>query len=270
MDISQVDVFKNAMTYPCILQLLGRGHVSETFDFIRIDSKEKIMNIEGVDKLPISLSLIRNDKECRFLIGDKVMSNIINKIEMKSYALSEQFNVARGLPNNKINFNSQKYSALKSINVKKYRIEGTPLKIDTDYVDEFVDEMIIMPRTVLYLQAMIKEKGIICLDRIYYLKPLQYMQNMKGFLGVINSSVVNYWFEYNYWTTKVAGGYFDLNGNQILSIKCPSDNNILKKISHIVDDVIYNNSKESIKEIDRLLYEYYELTEDEIKVIESE
>ena len=272
VDVSQIDVFKNAMTYPCILQLLGKELVSEVFDFIRVDSKEKIIDIESINKLVVSLLLIRNDEKYRFLIGNEEMSNIINKIEMRSQPLSTKFDVARGLPNKKVNFDSQKYPALKSINVKKYRIEGSLLKIDTAYIDEFVDKMIVMPCTVLYLQAMIKEKEIICLDRIYYLKPLQCMQNMNGFLGVINSSIINYWFEYNYWTTKVSGGYFDLNGNQILSILYPLDKSLLDSISLLVDKILYCTNEKDIliKEIDKLLYQYYELTYDEILVVDPE
>ena len=269
VDISQVEVFKNAMTYPCIFQLLGKGYRTDTFNFIKINNKEELNNIEKSYRLEVDLSFIRIDQNFRFLIGDESMNSIIKKIELKSNPLSKYFDVARGLPNNKVNFNSNIHYALKSTNVKKYHIEGRLHQIDTEYYMDFIDEMIIMPRTVLYLQATLKGKNIICLDRIYYLKTLRNTHKLEGVLGVINSKVINYWFEYNYWTTKVAGGYFDLNGNQILSIPIPVDSAIYDKIAPIVKDILYETKNINIKNIDDLLYQYYDLTDDEIKIIEK-
>ncbi len=269
VDISQIEVFKNAMTYPCILQLLGKGLKTETFNFIRVNTKEELVIIERAYRLEVDLSFIKKDKTARFLIGDESMSSIVKKIELKSNPLSKYFDVARGLPNNKVDFNSNIHFALKSTNVRKYHIEGELHQIDTEYYMDFADEMIIMPRTVLYLQATLKDKNIICLDRIYYLKTLRDIHKLKGVLGVINSTIINYWFEYNYWTTKVAGGYFDLNGNQILSIPIPIDFAIYDKIAPIVEDILHETNNINIKKIDDLLYQYYDLTDDEIKIVEQ-
>ena len=53
-------------------------------------------------------------------------------------------------------------------------------------------------------------------------------------LGVINSKVTNFWFDYNYSSTRVSGGYFDLNGNQIKSIPLPlSRDKMVQEISSI-------------------------------------
>lgn len=40
-------------------------------------------------------------------------------------------------------------------------------------------------------------------------------------VGITNSKLTNFWFEYKYSSTKVSGNYFDLNGNQIKSITLP-------------------------------------------------
>ena len=90
--------------------------------------------------MEVDLSFIKNDKTFRFLIGDLSRSSIIHKIELKSNPLSKYFDVARGLPNNKVNFNSNSHYALKSTNVRKYRIEGELLQVGTKYHIDFIDE----------------------------------------------------------------------------------------------------------------------------------
>lgn len=148
--------------------------------------------------------------------------------------------------------------------------------IDTDYHSTFVDEMIILPRTVLFLQATLKEKGVVLLDRIYYLtKKLPI--NTLFVLGVINSKATNYWFEHYYSTTKVSGGYFDLNGTQIKSVPIPkTTTKQQEQIADIVNDILQSKKNNIIadtteleNEIDQLVYALYSLTPEEIAIIEQ-
>ena len=137
--------------------------------------------------------------------------------------------------------------------------------------------MIILPRTVEYLQAMIKEENIICLDRIYYLTPKVKM-NLLYALGIINSSLTNFWFEYYYKTTKVSGNFFDLNGNQIGSIPIPFASSsqqqpIINWVNQILSAKKENPSADTSSlesEIDCLVYQLYGLTEEEIKIVDGE
>ena len=168
------------------------------------------------------------------------------------------------------------YYALKSTMVKKYRITDEYKLIDTDFSSAFRDEMIILPRTVLFLQATMKEKGIVLLDRIYYLTQ-KALVNTRFVLGVINSKVTNFWFEHYYGTTKVSGGYFDLNGTQIKSIPVPNATaKQQNEISSLVETIL-KKKKQDISadttvqehEIDKLVYGLYGLTEEEVRVVEG-
>ena len=177
---------------------------------------------------------------------------------------------------------------MKSKQVKRYACVEEYTKIDTDFFEGFDYEMIIMPRTVLSLESTIKEKYIISLDRIYYLIKKQDI-SLLYVIALINSKLITSWFDYYYSTTKIHGGYFDLNGNQIGSIpiyeatsedQAPfikladqmletqgrlqqalsgDDKKLLKQRAAILD-----------KQIDNAVYKLYNLTEDEVKIVEGE
>ena len=275
LDISQLPVFQNAMTYPCIL-LVQKRKGSEIV-YQKLQNLSEFENVQSVEKIFTNYADILSDPDFKFIVDvTHELRSLINKINSHSENISSLFDIARGLPNSKVNFDGSKYKALKSTNVRKYFIEGEMKSIDTDFAEIFRQEMIIMPRTVEYLQAMIKKKDIVCLDRIYYLI-LTRKANLKFVLGVLNSRVTNFWFEFYYKTTKVQGNYFDLNGNQIGSIPIPTVTAEQQKpIIDLVDKILAakkaNSQADTSKEeaeIDRLVYALYGLTEEEIKAIEG-
>ena len=181
------------------------------------------------------------------------------------------------MPNNKVRFNGYQYDAIKSTNVRKYAISGNLQKINTDYAEDFTDPLLVMPRTVLYLQATIKEKNVVVLDRIYYLKAKDNTP-LNTVLGLINSKLINYWFEFNYWTAKVSGGYFDLNGDQIesLPVILPDysstltiEKNVMSILANKKDNPDADTSSLE-EEIDNFVYHLYGLTYDEVLIVDPD
>lgn len=275
LDISQLPVFQNAMTYPCIL-LVQKRKGSEIV-YQKLQNLSEIEDVQCVKKIFTNYADILSDPDFKFIVDvTQELRSLIKKINSHSKNISSLFDIARGLPNTKVNFAGNKYSAVKSTNVRKYFIEGELKTINTDFADIFSQEMIIMPRTVEYLQSMIKEKDIVCLDRIYYLIPTQKV-NLKFVLGILNSRLTNFWFEFYYKTTKVQGNYFDLNGNQIGSIPLPNASAEQQKpIIALVDEILSAkkadataDTSELEKQIDELVYDLYGLSENERKIIDG-
>lgn len=278
LDISQLPVFLNAMTYPCVLIVQNgiENNKENAIEYKRLNNLNELNFLNQIESLKILQSEIMNDNDCKIIVDvNPKLKSVIAK--MDSYKkIKEFFLIARGLANNKVNFDGNKYKALKSTNVRKYFIEGELKNIDTDFADVFNQEMIILPRTVAYLQAMLKEKEIICLDRIYYLIPNSEC-NLNFILGILNSKLTNTWFEYYYNTTKVSGNYFDLNGNQIGSIPIPTaTKEQQQEIITLVDKILAAKKQDSSadtteweKQIDQKVYELYGLTEDEIAIVEG-
>ena len=275
LDISQLPVFQNAMTYPCIL-LVQKIKGSEIV-YQKLQNLSEIEDVQCVKKIFTNYADILSDPDFKFIVDvTQELRSLIKKINSHSENISSLFDIARGLPNTKVNFAGNKYRAVKSTNVRKYFIEGELKTINTDFADIFSQEMIIMPRTVEYLQSMIKEKDIVCLDRIYYLIPTQKV-NLKFVLGILNSRLTNFWFEFYYKTTKVQGNYFDLNGNQIGSIPLPNTSAEQQKpIIALVDEILSAKKADATADtselehkIDELVYKLYGLTPEEIAIVEG-
>ncbi len=274
VDVSQIEVFQNALTYPCILHIKKQEQKDYTIEFYTPASLDVINDISATTCKFLYKRNIVNDSNCRIIVSEN--NGIIQQIDKASKPVETWFKIARGLSNNKVNFEGKKYKALKSTMVKKYHITGDYKTVDTDFSSLFENEMIILPRTVLYLQAMMKDRNIVLLDRIYYLTKKTSV-NCKYILGVINAKVTTYWFDYYYGTTKVSGGYFDLNGIQIKSIPIPmATTEQQTQIADIVEQILqikkYNPLADTTaeeREIDRLVYDLYGLSDDEIAIVEG-
>lgn len=273
LDISQLPVFANALTYPCILSVKAGQQINNKIRYSLLENLNEILSLTASDYRYFSQEVFDKPTEYKFIIPqNEDVAMLVSKIDATGRCLRTYFNNARGLANNKVNFGGNTFRALKSKSVKKYLTLDT-LQIDTDFAERFRDEMIIMPRTVSYLQSTIKDENIVLLDRIYYLLPKEPI-NLRFVLGCINSKLTNYWFEYYYSSTKVSGNYFDLNGNQIMSIPLPSDSDN-SQISSLVDCILTAKKNDPTADtsalettIDRLVYELYGLTNREVKIID--
>lgn len=283
VDISQIEIFDNALTYTCILSIKNSFTFSNSIKYYRIHSINDFYLINNSTPLLKNQNdfLKENDFKILFCENEKV-SEIITKVNMKSSQIGLIYSVQRGLPNNKVNFNNSRYRGIKSNLVKKYIIIENELKVDfsdskiqEDYKYLLNSEMILMPRTVLKLQAAIKNNESIVLDRIYYLIPKQKVNN-NFTLALINSKLLNFWFEYYYSSNKVQGGYFDLTGNQIMSIPCILETYNHQQIVDLLNTILItkknnpqNDTSNLESQIDHLVYELYGLTEEEKRIVED-
>lgn len=277
LDVSQLDVFENAMTYPCVLLIENSKNSNNTIRYIKPQNLKSILNIFW-ERATLFCQREFEKGECKFIVNENpLLASIIRKIDTKGKPIEASFRVARGLPNDKVDFNGRDYYALKSKSVDRYSIKGNLLQVNTDFANIFKSEMVILPRTVLYLKSTIKPPHIVLLDRIYYLTPKINMNvNLKYIIGLINSKLINCWFEFYYSTTKVSNNYFDLNGNQILSIPIVDDNKeIEEEIQNIVSKILLKKQScidTTIQEsrIDYLVYHLYGLTYDEVLIVDPQ
>ena len=272
LDVSQLSVFENAMTYPCVL-LLEKGQCSDNMITYNCpDDLSQVLSLKEENNIVFPQSIFNTNKHLFIIPVDDGAAGVIRKIDTASETVKDYFEVARGLANNKVNFEGNRYNAIKSKSVDRYRLSGEELLIDTECATKFALEMVILPRTVLYLKAALKPENLVLLDRIYYLTPActKSIDNLYV-LGIINSRLINYWFEYKYSSTKVSGGYFDLNGNQIKSIPLPKENRYKSKISALVKQVLEKKGDKSIEQnIDYMIYKTYGLTYDEVTLVDPE
>ena len=284
VDVGQFNVFNNAATYPCINLFSKYFDVNNVIEYygkkqIEIDKELTVRN-----PIFIKQNKFTTIEKYKFIFNENPLFDcILEKISNNSTIIKNLFECRRGLPNNKIIFEeSGKYLGIKSFQIKKYCIENNFEKInfsDTNvekkYCKIFSKEMILLPRTTLKLTATLKSDTNIILDRIYFLQSQNKILSNKYVLALLNSKLINFWFEVNYNSTKIRGNYFDLRGNQIENIPIKTISKTQQKpFIKLAENILENKTKnkETLNlenEIDNLVYQIYELTDEEIEIVEN-
>jgi adenine-specific DNA-methyltransferase len=101
---------------------------------------------------------------------------------------------------------------------------------------------------------------------------------LKYILGILNSKLISYWYRNHFKAMTLAGGYLRIGQNQIRTIPIPeSDEQSRKNLIALVDVVLAAKRKNARadttqveQQIDQQVYALYDLTEQEITLIERQ
>lgn len=284
IDLSPFNIFQEASTYPCIINL--EKVQSEKYTIKYFPSDNVIIDDVLIVFDPIeyfNTDFIDNEDYIFEFSSNKKHTEIVHKINSSKLVIDDFFECQRGLPNVNINFDENgDYNGLKSTCVKRYfyKKEFQKINLDKKYLKNFETDLVLLPRTVLKLSCtyLEKTKSLIILDRIYYLKQRNGSDfSLKILTSIINSSLLNFWFEYKFSSTKVTGGYFDLRGTQIKQIPLPiisklEEQPIIDKVDQILSLKKDNPEADTSaleREIDLMVYALYGLSEEEIEIVEN-
>ncbi|MBK8516194.1 MAG: N-6 DNA methylase [Saprospiraceae bacterium] len=132
---------------------------------------------------------------------------------------------------------------------------------------------IICPQRNRYNLFAIDEGETYASADVYYISPNRSGYSLKYILPILNSRVVYFWL---YWMGKRKGEMLELYFEPLQFIpikKCSGiiQNNFIKKTDEII--LLKSESKDTIaleRQIDNLVYKLYELTYDEVLVVEPE
>jgi len=299
LDLSRLRVFKDASTYPSVINLQ-----KEFVERVRRDNFVKFQKIERIEDIGSDINTIMvkqsnfEGEDNKFLkeFGDKKIE-LIKKIENESLRIKDVFTCQRGSPKNKIELaNTRTKDSLLCIepkNIDKYFFQTSDNKFVVSNLQNKIlsKEKILLPRTVLYLKAAYNEGNSFIMDRIYYLMPKDAEKiNLKFVVGVLNSKLIDFYYKINFSSTHVGGGYLDLRGSQIeqLPIRIPENYEqetvaklvdkaiLLKKQMHEMENkktdkrnFLELESYSTDSEINKLIYKIYNLTNKEIDIVEE-
>ncbi|MEM5831657.1 MAG: TaqI-like C-terminal specificity domain-containing protein, partial [Candidatus Aenigmatarchaeota archaeon] len=232
---------------------------------------------------------------------DDLKLKIFKKITQNSFFLAEISETFRGLPFQKRCSSNKPIPVLRGDNIGKYLIYGNIYKVDLlkkDYKNKKITKLmkpkivsqnivahVKTPRDRIIIMATLDKKGLLTLDTVMNTFLLNDSFSYEYVLAILNSKLAEwfyYWFVYN---RAIRTMHFDEIYMGKLPIKIPNQQNLhlINSIESLVsqilsltqsDDYLSNPQKQAKvkeleKEIDRLVYKLYDLTEDEIKIIES-
>ena len=301
LDVSQLEVFDGIGTYPIIF-ILEKNNKKDKIKIIRNIKEESIFSEEFNYELLDRKNIEEHNKKIISLEAGETNKPILKKVEKNSILLGEIAEVYRGvIPPNQENYISKEKSnfskkAIRGRDIKKYnhKWNGEYIKYDKKLnikkSEKFEGEKIILPRTVLNLIADLDIENLNLIDRVYYIKLNENKVNIKFLLGLINSKLIDFYYKSYFGASHLQGNYLDLKGVDLVKIpiRLPSSLQQEQKIISLVnqmlelqkqfhDDKIAGNEKERLKqqinnidyEIDQEIYKLYELTDEEIKIVEE-
>ena len=167
---------------------------------------------------------------------------------------------------------------LQTSDAKKYYIdwqgEYIPINIYSDsIIREFNKTKIVIGRVTKQIQA--------CLDEEYCFVGKSTLitdskLNLKLLLSILNSAFANRWYYLKFETTHMTGGYLSFDIPYLEKLPIPKVSKKTEtKLINLTDKIISKKTKDTEtdttsleQEIDNLVYNLYELTYDEVKVID--
>jgi hypothetical protein len=290
-DLSYIKIFDEAATYTVVWSFQKQKNGNYP---VRI-SKCYTVNDIGKETLQVRKNdIVSNGK---YLIIANVNQLLINKIEKEKVKLGSICNMIWGTSQSgygqkKIlhgtyeQLSDNEKQAYKKIiqtrDIKNYIIdwkqEYIPAEIFSDKaVEKFLlKEKIVIARMTLKLQAAIDNeqffvgKSTVLFDWVKELNPLY-------LLAILNSKLINFWYVNYFENTHLSGGYirFDIPYLKKIPV-CITDESKQQAIALLVEQLINAKSKNPSADttdletqIDRIVYELYGLTTEEIKIVEG-
>jgi len=294
VDVSYVKVFAEAATYTCVWSFVKK--VAEDYS-VDIGRCKKLDELDA-RIFSISKKEICSEKDLRITINPNY--KLITKIQEDATPLSKFGDLkwgtsASGYGKKKIlvkdylelnDAQKNKYTPLiQTRDIKKFYIdwqgEYIPTNIYSQKIkNDFIKEKIVIARVTKKIQATLDIKK-------FYVGKSTLIVDLKEtpnyLLGIINSKLILYWYYSKFETTHMAGGYLRFDIPYLSQIPIKNNGKLSEKIKQLVDqilsltkndDYLNNPDKQSKvkileKEIDQLVYKLYELTPEEIKIVEE-
>jgi len=301
LSVSKIDIFKDASNYPVILSLT-KGNSIQKIELGFADSEQQIINnnltifelkISDEEYLPDRIIPINAKKEDI----DLVIKLIRSKDKFKKYLkVSEGFRIPQSYESE----HKEEYKIVKQYQFNRYSPISDGSYISADNLNEIINnnserflnsmkEKIIIAEDALQITATLDNENGIPQGGVYFGTLLEDTISIRYLLGLLNSRVLSYVYKVLFSGMHMGGGYLRYRTTFLdyLPVKLGNsqDNNLLVNcVSKIIqqkndlENSIENSNewvsiKDEIektdKKIDEEVYKLYDLTSEEIKIIEA-
>ncbi len=283
IDLSNIKIFESASTYTCI-NIFKRENKKNEILFQRSDdltelssNKDDFLKIPSVNIEHISIFLdpiSRHIAErCKTQLGDfcKIFCGLSKT----------------GFRSDVINTNSEKsVYFLESSDIYRYYVNDFGKKFLKRIDDYFSWEKrrIFESQDIIFMTRMTNEIRCVVVPLGVYGGKVNILHDFRIdrflILGILNSKLMTYFYKKKFFPTHMQGGAFGFDTLSVETLPIPQITKSNKPTAHKITDgakAILEakekdpkaNTKELEKEIDALVYQLYNLTDEEIKIIEE-
>ncbi|GAA8779659.1 class I SAM-dependent DNA methyltransferase [Helicobacter pylori] len=283
IDLSNIKIFESASTYTCI-NIFKRENKKNEILFQRSDdltelssNKDDFLKIPSVNIEHISIFLdpiSRHIAErCKIQLGDfcKIFCGLSKT----------------GFRSDVINTNSEKsVYFLESSDIYRYYVNDFGKKFLKRIDDYFSQEKrrIFESQDIIFMTRMTNQIRCVVVPLGVYGGKVNILHDFRIdrflILGILNSKLMTYFYKKKFFPTHMQGGAFGFDTLSVETLPIPqitkSNQPIADKIIALVDKILVlkekdpkANTQQLEKEIDALVYQLYNLTDEEIKTIEE-
>ncbi len=283
IDLSNIKIFESASTYTCI-NIFKRENKKNEILFLRSDdlnelssNKDDFLKIPDVNIEHISIFL------------DPISRHIAERFKTQLGGFCKIFcGLSKtGFRSDVINTNSEKsVYFLESSDIYRYYVNDFGKKFLKRIDDYFSQEKqeIFEQQDIIFMTRMTNQIRCVVVPLGVYGGKVNILYDFRIdrflILGVLNSKLMTYFYKKKFFPTHMQGGAFGFDTLSVETLPIPqitkSNKPTADKIIALVDKILKAkekdpkaNTQRSEKEIDALVYQLYNLTDEEIKIIEN-
>ncbi|MGN8360323.1 DUF7149 domain-containing protein [Helicobacter pylori] len=283
IDLSNIKIFESASTYTCI-NIFKRENKKNEILFLRSDdlnelssNKDDFLKIPDVNIEHISIFL------------DPISRHIAERFKTQLGGFCKIFcGLSKtGFRSDVINTNSEKsVYFLESSDIYRYYVNDFGKKFLKRIDDYFSQEKqeIFEQQDIIFMTRMTNQIRCVVVPLGVYGGKVNILCDFRidrfFILGVLNSKLMTYFYKKKFFPTHMQGGAFGFDTLSVETLPIPqitkSNKPTADKIIALVDKILQSKEKDPKantqrleKEIDALVYQLYNLTDEEIKIIEN-
>ncbi|MEJ8581421.1 DUF7149 domain-containing protein [Helicobacter pylori] len=283
IDLSNIKIFESASTYTCI-NIFKRENKKNEILFLRSDdlnelssNKDDFLKIPDVNIEHISIFL------------DPISRHIAERFKTQLGDFCKIFcGLSKtGFRSDVINTNNkQSVYFLESSDIYRYYVNDFGKKFLKRIDDYFSQEkrQIFESQDIIFMTRMTNQIRCVVVPLGVYGGKVNILHDFRIdrflILGVLNSKLMTYFYKKKFFPTHMQGGAFGFDTLSVETLPIPqitkSNQPTADKITALVDKILKSKEKDPKantqgleKEIDALVYQLYNLTDEEIKIIEN-
>lgn len=283
IDLSNIKIFESASTYTCI-NIFKRENKKNEILFQRSDDLTELSsNKDDFLKIP-SVNI-----EHIFIFLDPISRHIAERCKTQLGDFCKIFcGLSKtGFRSDVINTNNKKsVYFLESSDIYRYYVNDFGKKFLKRVDDYFSQEKrrIFELQDIIFMTRMTNQIRCVVVPLGVYGGKVNILHDFRIdrflILGVLNSKLMTYFYKKKFFPTHMQGGAFGFDTLSVETLPIPQITKSNKPTAHKITDCAKQileakekdpkaNTQELEKEIDALVYQLYNLTDEEIKIIEE-